>query len=298
VLERSPAARRPGYRRLRWFWFALPAIVLVGVFFVLPQLLNLRFAFSSWTTFSSNITWNGWDNFAVLIQQGLLANAVTVTLTYAVIAMVAQNVISLVLALAMRETTALNGFFRTLFFLPVLLSPLAAGYIWRAVLAPDGPLNGFISLFVPGFHLSWLGQPGTALLAVALMDAWKWIGLTTLVYIAGLNSIPKELLEAATVDGASAFQRFRKVVVPLLAPAMTFNIAATLVGAFSAYDVIAATTGGGPGDSTRALNVVLRMQWGQGNFGIGSALGLTVTVLVIAVAVPLVWYLRRREIRG
>ena len=81
----------------------------------------------------------------------------------------------------------------------------------------------------------------------------------------------------------------------MLAPAFTFNVVVTLVGAFSAYDVISATTGGGPGNTTRSLNIILRTQWGQGNFGTGSALGLTVTILVVVVAIPLVWYLRRRE---
>lgn len=278
-------------------WFALPAIALVGIFFVLPQIYNLRFAFSGWTTYSSTIDWNGWRNFQSLADQGLLFLPVGVTVTYAVIAMTAQNIVSLALAYALKDSTRINGFFRSLFFLPVLLSPLAAGYIWRGMLAPDGPLNQTISVFVPGFDWAWLGETSTALVAVALVDAWKWIGLTTLIYIAGINAVPKELTEAAFIDGASAWQTFWKVTFPMLAPAFTFNVVVTLVGAFSAYDVIMATTGGGPGNSSQALNVVLRSQWGQGNFGNGSALGLTVTILVIAVAIPLVWWLRRRETR-
>jgi len=291
---------RPGLpldRRLSrtGLWFALPAILFVGVFFVIPQVLNLRFAFSNWTTYSSEIKFNGLDNFASLIDQGYLFQSIGVTITYALIAMVAQNVISLILAYSLKDSTRVNGFFRSLFFLPVLLSPLAAGYIWRGLLAPDGPLNDFISLFIPGFDWAWLGETSTALASVALVDAWKWIGLTTLVYIAGINSVSKELLEAAIIDGANAWQTFWRVTFPMLAPAFTFNVVVTLVGAFSAYDVISATTGGGPGNTTRSLNIILRTQWGQGNFGTGSALGLTVTILVVVVAIPLVWYLRRRE---
>lgn len=278
-------------------WFALPAMLFVGVFFVLPQLYNLRFAFSNWTTYSSVISWNGWENFGSLIDQGYLFSSIGITVGYALIAMTIQNVVSLALAYAMKDSTRLNGFFRSLFFLPVLLSPLAAGYIWRGLLASDGPVNDFIGLLIPGFAWSWLGETSTALAAVAFVDAWKWIGLTTLVYIAGISAVPKDALEAAIIDGATAWQSFWRVTFPMLAPAFTFNVVVTLVGAFSAYDVIMATTGGGPGDSTRALNVVLRMQWGLGNFGSGSALGLTVTVLVIIVAIPLVWWLRKREAR-
>lgn len=303
---RSNAAKtEPAVNRLRlrrrivgsWLWFALPAIVFVGIFFLVPQVLNFRFAFSNWTSYSSNITWNGLDNFIALIDQGFLYQSIGVTVGYALIAMVVQNTVSLALAYALKDSSRVNGFFRSLFFVPVLLSPLAAGYIWRGLLAPNGPLNELIVWFVPGFDWAWLGEVQTALVSVAFIDAWKWIGLTTLVYIAGINSVPKELIEASIIDGANAWQRFWKVTFPMLAPAFTFNVAVTLVGAFSAYDVIAATTGGGPGDATRALNIVLRLQWGQGNFGTGSALGLTVALLVIVVAIPLVWWLRRREAR-
>jgi multiple sugar transport system permease protein/raffinose/stachyose/melibiose transport system permease protein len=254
-------------------------------------------SFSNWTTYRTAIVWNGLANFNLLYGQGYLINAIWVTIAYSVIAMLVQNVVSLSLAYALRESTLLNGFFRSLFFLPVLISPLAVGYIWRGILDPAGPLDSFISIFVPGgFHYSWLGNTTTALPAVAFVDAWKWIGLTTLVYIAGINSVPRELHEAARMDGASAWQTFWRVTFPLLAPAFTFNVAVTLIGAFSAYDVIQATTGGGPGSSTRSINVLLRIQWGMGNFGTGSALGLIVTVMVVVVAIPLVAYLRRREV--
>ena len=277
-------------------WFALPTIFFVGVFFVLPLVLNLPLSFSSWTTYRSEIVWNGISNFELLHGQGYLINAIWVTLAYSVVAMLVQNVVSLSLAYALRDSTALNGFFRSLFFLPVLISPLAAGYVWRGILDPAGPLNGFISLFWGGFEFAWLGSTATALVSVAFVDAWKWIGLTTLVYIAGINSVPREVVEAARIDGATGWQTFWRIIFPLLAPAFTFNVVVTLIGAFSAYDVIQATTGGGPGAATRSINVLLRTQWGLGDFGAGSALGLIITLLVIVVAVPLVAWLRRREV--
>jgi raffinose/stachyose/melibiose transport system permease protein len=276
--------------------FATPAFVFVGIFFVAPLLLNVPLSFSNWTTYRTAIVWNGFKNFEALYNQGYLINAIWITAAYSVIAMLVQNVVSLSLAYALRENTLLNGFFRSVFFLPVLLSPLAVGYIWRGILDPAGPLDSFVAFFLPGFNFSWLGHTSTALFAVAFVDAWKWIGLTTLVYIAGINAVPRELHEAARMDGASAWQTFWRITFPLLAPAFTFNVAVTLIGAFSAYDVIQATTGGGPGSSTRSINVLLRIQWGMGNFGAGSALGLIVTAMVIVVAIPLVAYLRRREV--
>jgi multiple sugar transport system permease protein/raffinose/stachyose/melibiose transport system permease protein len=297
--HRATISSRVSTARFRPKWqtgFALPALLFVAAFFAAPLLLNVPLSFSSWTTYRSEIVWNGLANFKNLYDQGYLINAIWITIVYSVVAMMVQNVVSLSLAYALRESTLLNGFFRSLFFLPVLISPLAVGYIWRGILDPAGPLDSFLSIFLPGFNFSWLGHTSTALVAVAFVDAWKWIGLTTLVYIAGINAVPKELLEAARIDGANAWQAFWRVTFPLLAPAFTFNVAVTLIGAFSAYDVIQATTGGGPGSSTRSINILLRIQWGNGNFGAGSALGLIVTVMVIIVAVPLVAYLRRREV--
>ncbi|MGE3194281.1 MAG: carbohydrate ABC transporter permease [Microbacteriaceae bacterium] len=277
-------------------WFLAPSLILVGVFFVLPFLLNIPFAFSQWSSYSSTIPFVGVDNFVTLWNSGALGGAILTTLVYAVIAMGVQNVVALSLALALRETTRVNSFFRSLFFLPVLISPLAAGYIWRGIVDPAGPLNGVIGLLIPGFDYAWLGHPVTALITVAFVDGWKWSGIATLVYIAGLNSIPASLTEAAAIDGANAWSRFWRVSFPLLAPAITFNITTTLVGALSAYDIIAAATSGGPGTSTTTLNVAVQQQFSYGYFGTASTLSLTVTVLVIAVAVPLVSWLRRREV--
>ncbi|KHL04726.1 carbohydrate ABC transporter permease, partial [Sinomonas humi] len=196
----------------------------------------------------------------------------------------------------LRKTTAVNSLFRSIFFLPVLISPLAAGFIWRAIVDPSGPMNQVIGLVIPGFNYAWLGHPVSALVTVAFIDGWKWSGIATLVYIAGLNSIPDSLLEAAELDGAGPWKRFWKVSFPLLAPAFTFNIATTLIGALSAYDVIASTTSGGPGNSTTTLNVALQQQFGSSFYGTASSLSLTVTVIVIAITVPLVSWLRRREV--
>lgn len=289
------SSRRNVYR----LWFALPSIVLVALFFAAPFVANAGLSFTRWTGFSSLIRFNGLDNFASLLSLGILGHATIVTIVYAVTTMLGQNLAGLVFAKALQQSNRINTVFRSVFFIPVLISPLAAGYIWSAVLAPNGAVNAFLSLLVPGdFTYAWLGNERTALVTVALIDAWKWSGLVTLVYIAGLNSIDKALTEAAVLDGAGMWRRFRSIELPLLAPAFTFNITLTLVGSFSALDVVLATTKGGPGDATSLLNIAVYDQFGQGLFGTSAALSFMIALLVIATAVPLIWGLRKREVQG
>jgi raffinose/stachyose/melibiose transport system permease protein len=286
------------FRRRHHLWFALPSIVLVLVFFAGPFVANSIFAFLNWTGYSSTISWTGLNNFRLVSELGILKHAIVVTVIYAITSMVVQNVVGLPLAAALQETNRINSVFRSVFFIPVLISPLAAGYIWAAVLSPQGPFNAFLSAVLPGsFHYSWLGNNVSSLITVAAVDAWKWTGLVTLVYIAGLSRIPRAVIEAATIDGANAWRRFWSVKFPLLAPAFTFNVVVTLVGALSAFDVIMATTGGGPGDATTVLNTAVYQQYGHGYFGTASALSLVVSLLAIGTAVPLMAWLRRREVQ-
>lgn len=293
--ERDTRLRRRGLYR---HWFALPSIVLVLVFFGAPFAANVVFAFLRWTSYSTVINWSGLDNFTQLIDLGVLWHAIRLTVVYAVISMIVQNGVGLALAKALQAGGRADRAFRAVFFLPVLFSPLAAGYIWAAALQAHGPVDSFLSVLLPGqVGYDWLGHSTMALVCVAVADGWKWSGLATTVYIAGLNRIPSQLFEAARLDGAGAWRRFWQVEFPLLMPSFTFNLVVTLAGSFSAIDVVFAMTGGGPGDATTVLNAELYSQYAGGMFGNASALGLVITVLVVVTAVPLIAWLRRREVQ-
>ena len=296
--RRGRKAGRAGRRSRHLAWFALPSIALVTVFFLVPFVANGVFAFLQWTGYSTSIRWTGLGNFRLVNELGILWHAVAVTVIYAVIGLVLQNVVSLCLAKALRRTNRTSSVFRAVFFIPVLISPLAAGYIWAAVFSLGGPVNTVLSVILPGgFHYNWLGNSWWALVIVASIDAWKLSGLITLVYIAGLNRIPRSVIEAATIDGAGAWHRFWRVEFPLLAPAFTFNVVVSLIGAFSAMDVVFSTTSGGPGDATTLLNVAVYDQYGQGLFGTASALSFVVSLMAILTAIPLIGWLRRREVK-
>jgi ABC-type sugar transport system permease subunit len=185
---------------------------------------------------------------------------------------------------------------RALFFLPVLLSPLAVGYVFQALLAPDGALNTVVSALVgQPTSTAWLGSTTWTVLVVTLIHSWKWMGLSMLVYLAGLKAVPRDVIEAGVIDGASRFGAFWRIRFPLMAPSVTFNVTVALIGSMNSFDIVQATTAGGPAHTTEVLNVFIFRQFGQGLFAQATAMSLVLFVVTAALAVPVIAMLRRRE---
>ncbi len=281
--------------------FLLPALVLILAFYVLPNLINLYLSLTDWSTYKSAINFVGLRNFADLAKTGELTGSLFVTLRYAVVVMVVENIAALALALGLEESTPMNIFLRSVFFIPVLISTLAAGYVFQSYFAPTGTFNSILNtVVVPlGFapvKIGWFGDLNWALYVVAFIHAWKFGGVHMFVYLAGLKAIPHELVESARVEGANSIQIFRYIRVPLLAPAFTFNITLTLIGALSIFDLVLATTRGGPGRATEVMNMTVWREFGTGAFSYSSAIGAMLFVVVLIVAIPLIVFLRRREV--
>jgi raffinose/stachyose/melibiose transport system permease protein len=272
------------------WWFALPAVVVFGGFFLLPNLLNFWYPFTDWSAHHSEIRFLGLDNFRRVIDDGTLWRAVRITLVYAVLAAFFQNLFGLVLALLLERDTRFNRLFRALFFLPVLISALGVGYIFQALLNTDGAVNEALGTSVP-----WLGDTTWTIVLVSAIHGWKWMGLAMLIYLAGLKGIPAEITEAARADGAGPWRMFRSVRFPMLAPAVTFNVTTSLLGSMNTFDIVQATTAGGPATSTEVMNIYMFRVFGQGLYAQASAMSLVLFLIVIAMAVPLITGLRRRE---
>jgi len=277
--------------------FTLPALFFLALFWLAPLGINIYLAFTDWNSFRSVINFIGLENLRAMYTQGILVNAIRLTFIFALVTMLVQNLAGLGMALVLEKDSPTSTFFRSLFFTPVLLSFLAVGFVWRGLLQPDGLVNSVLSLFVPGsIDKAWLADPTWSIVVIALVNAWMWTGMSALVYLANLKAIPFELVEASVVDGAGAWQRFRHLKLPLLGPALTFNITLTFIGSLNVFDMVAATTRGGPGRSTQVLNILIRDQFARGLFGMASSTGLIVSVMIVVIAIPLVWFLRTREV--
>jgi raffinose/stachyose/melibiose transport system permease protein len=275
----------------------IPALFFIGLFYVLPNLLNFFYAFTDWSTFKDEINVIGTRNFSELASEGQLVHAAWTTLKFALVVVVVENVVALALALALERNTPANVALRIVLFVPVLISSLAAGFLFKGIFATDGTLNDALgTLLGREVSIQWLGSTTWTLVILALVHTWKFGGVHMLVYLAALKTIPRELVEASRIEGAGAWQTFWRVRMRLLAPAFTFNITLTMIGALSAFDVVVAMTSGGPGRSTQVLNLFIWQQYGTGAFGYATALSLVLFLMIVAVAIPLVTFLRRREV--
>ncbi|MFC7529787.1 carbohydrate ABC transporter permease [Actinoplanes sp. GCM10030250] len=291
VLQRPapPAVAAPRARIQRHdhpLWFLIPAFVLLGVFFLLPTLFNFIYAFTDWSSFKAAINPVGFANFTGLTSDGTLLRAVRITLVYAVLVAIFQNVFGFGLAVLLERDTVVNRILRVAFLIPVLMSALAVGYIFQALLKPGGGL---------GLEHALLGDTTWTIVVVAVIHAWKWMGLSMLIYLAGLKTIPEDVIEAARIDGASRWRSFWSVRFPLLAPAVTFNVATALLGSMNGFDIVQATTGGGPARTTEILNIFIYRTFGQGLFAQATTMSLVLFLLVALLAFPVIAMLRRRE---
>ncbi|MFE4544706.1 carbohydrate ABC transporter permease [Arthrobacter sp. NPDC056727] len=290
--RRNRTARRQDHPA----WFLVPALAVLVVFFFIPTIFNFVYAFTDWSSFKVSINFAGIDNFTALLQNGSLLADLRTTLIYAVLVAVFQNLFGLILALILEADTRINRAARVAFFVPVIMSALAVGYIFRALLSQNGALNAILSA-VTGQHIdiAWLGDTTWTIVVVALIHAWKWMGLSMLIYLAGLKTIPHDVVEAARIDGANWWTTFRTIRFPLLAPAVTFNVATSLLGSMNGFDIVQATTGGGPGGSTELLNIFVFRTFGQGLFAQATTMSLVLFVMVAILAFPVIKVLRKRE---
>lgn len=276
--------------------FVIPAFVVLLIFFFIPTIMNFIYAFTNWSAFGKTIDFNGVQNFVDLFRSGTLMRDLRITLVYAILVAIFQNTFELILAVFLEDDTRINRFARVMFFVPVIMSALAVGYIWQAVLKSDGALNQILSFFFnQTIDVAWLGNTTWTIVLVAAIHGWKWMGLSMLIFLAGLKTIDSDVLEAASIDGASRGQIFWKIKFPLLAPAFTFNVATSLLGSMNGFDIVQATTAGGPGGSTEILNIFIWRTFGQGLYSQSTTMSLVLFIMVMIIAIPLIVYLRRRE---
>ncbi|MNZ96816.1 Lactose transport system permease protein LacF [compost metagenome] len=218
----------------------------------------------------------------------------------AVVLVILENIVAIALAMLVDQVKWLRNIFRSVFYFPVLLSGVVMGFIWTIILNYNfGVLNQLLDMVgLSSLKYDWLGNPDFALISIILSTVWKSAGYYMIIYLAGLQSIPQDLSEAAGIDGANRWQQFRHITFPLLAGAMTVCIVLSMINALKIFDQIAVMTDGGPGFATETLTyIIYKVGFGELRQGFGTALAQVLFVLILIITVIQVKFLQKREVQ-
>lgn len=275
----------------------LPALLLYAIFFLYPTLSNLRYALTEWDGFAQP-KFVGIDNFTrAATNDDIFVKVLGNNVEFSLLVIIFQTGLSLLFAIFLLKNTKASVALRTLYFFPTILSSVSIALVWMFIYEPNlGALNTLLRNF--GFDslaLSWLGSETITLRAIAFTQVWFHTGQMMVVYIAGLQQIPRELYEAAEVDGASRWQQFRNVTWPMALPTTAVVMAYTTIQSFRAFDLIYTMTGGGPKNSTNILvTLIYQTAFGEYRFGYAASLSIYLVVFILLLTSLQRWILRNR----
>src|SRR3954451_7273286 len=283
----APAGRKGSYKMGHgYWWWTLPAVVLMlGVVYI-STASGAFFAFTNWTGVGA-FDFTGFDNFVRIAQSPELVGALINTLLLAAGFLIFSNVFGILFALALNRTLKTRYLLRTLIFMPVVLSPIAVSFIWKFIFAFDGPLNQTLGAAgLKPLEQDWLASPALALGCVLTVMVWQNIGFVMVTYLAGLATVPPELEEAAALDGAGTWRRFRSITLPMIQPSIAIATTLSLIQGLRVFDQVAALTGGGPDNSTQTLaSEIYQQTFTYQQFGFGAAMALMLSVLILVFTV-------------
>ena len=285
-------------RRKYPLYFSFPALAVFLLFFITPTIIGFYYSFTDWNINADQIRFTGLDNYRTLFQEPRLKTALINTLIFSACVTMLQNAAGLALALVLNAALKLRNVLRMVFFMPYVISPIVIGYIFRAIYHPEnGIVNHFLhTVGLGAFAHDWLNDPKYALFSVILTDVWRVAGFSMVVYLAGLQFIPKDLIESASIDGAGYWSRFRAILFPLLAPAVTVNVLLSMIGSMKVFEMVMVLTDGGPGYTTETFFTYIRSMFSTGEFGYATAVNLMLFVLVTVIGLPVLAAMKKREV--
>lgn len=277
--------------------FYVPALALMLFFIAFPLFNGLRLSFYSWNGYSQNMRFVGIDNYVDMLSDRSMKTVFLNTLLYGFGSTILQNVLGLATALLVDSRFKGHTVVRTFIYLPIMISGLIMGYIMYYFLQYDGGILNEILGWFGKEPVDWLADSGRARIIILLVNSVQYYGNAMVLYLAGLQSIPELYYEAAKVDGASAFQRFRYVTMPLLIPAITSAVIVNLIGSLKLNDVIVSLTNGGPGHSTHSLSTFITLNYFRlEKAGYASAIGVFMFAFIMLVSTVTNRYFRKKEV--
>lgn len=285
LAKKRPRRRYRGYAQTVW-WFVLPAAAFYIFAVIVPSVQGSAYAFTDWDGVSPEKNWVGLDNFFAIFQDPNGVIAIRNTILIAVAVTIIQNALGLLIALGVNARIKARNVLRVLIFAPVVITSIAVGFLWQNLYAPNGGINALLDAVGLGaLKQNWLGNPDIAIWAIIVVVIWQFVGYSMVIFLAGLQGIPEEVLEAAAIDGAGPIRRFWSVMRPMLAPAITINVMLSVIGGLKLFDQVFVMTQGGPGGATNTISTLIFSNAFQlGRFGYAAALAVLLTIFVAVVS--------------
>lgn len=286
-----------GTKSLYSYYLTWPALLIYSLFFVLPAFVGLYYSFTDWRLDRDTISWIGFENFERIFTDSVLLLALKNTFIFAVVTVLGKNIIGIVLAVALNMKLKTQNLLRAIFYSPSILSVLVISIVFTPMLRMDGTVNRMLEAIGLGsLAQAWLTDPMIVIWTVAFVSIWQHAGFQMAIYLAGLQSISREYYEAAKIDGAGAWSSFFKITLPLLLPAININLMLTLIGGLKVFSEVFVLTGGGPGNASQVVGTIILRSFGEGSWGLGTAMNTLLFVIVTIVAIPLLIFMRRKEV--
>lgn len=280
------------------FWnmvLMLPGVSIYFLIIILPILMCFYFGFFDWDGIRDNMTFIGLDNFVRALHDKNFLTSLKTTFFFSIPGTLIVNSLGIVLAVMVNRRSALSNFYRSAFFFPMLISGVAIGFIWKALLSYSGVVNTLLSQWNLE-AVDFLGSIALAPWSILLVNTWHDVGFVTVLYLAGLQAIPGDLYDSALIDGAGKLKQFTAITFPWLAPSLTACVIFTFTGYMRLYDLVFVMTSGGPGGATETIAIqTIRVGFNQNRFSYGSSLAIYMLVIIGVITVAITHVLRKRE---
>jgi raffinose/stachyose/melibiose transport system permease protein len=267
-----------------YLWFVLPGLVIYTALVVCPIFIGVFFSTTNWNGIARSYMFIGVKNYIAMFSDNRMRNSVLFTARYTVMIVLCLTTISMVLALMLTANIRLRTFFRTMFFFPAVLSLMVIGLMWNEILYHIGPMIGS-ALNIKALQSNILGNAGLAQYGILLVNVWQGLAIPTVLFIAGLQVIPKELYEAAIIDGAGAWRKFTAITLPFLIPIINIVLVLSVKGGITLFDLVRSMTDGGPGRATESISLLIyRNAFMENKYSFGVAQSVVLFLVIAAIS--------------
>ncbi|MFP7254876.1 sugar ABC transporter permease [Terribacillus goriensis] len=281
------------------WWMYLPSVLLVLLFIVYPFLDGIRISLTNWNGFSQVYDYIGLEQYKRMFADPDTWLVVKNTLLYGIGSTLLQNIIGLGYALLLNQQLKVRTLTRTIIYLPVIISPLVMGYIWYFFFAYQGGALNDIYNWLGLDPVNALGNPEVNPYIIVFVNTFQFVGVAMIIYLAGLQSISKEYYEAANIDGASSWSKFKNITLPLLAPAITINVVINIIGGLKLFDVIVSLTNGGPGNASQSMSTFMySLYFARQDAGYAATQGVLMALIILVLSLGALLYLKRKEVEA